>query len=70
MKIIVQDPDTSFYFKHPRTWTPNEQEAFDFQDTRAAAEFCRENNLADSRIVVTFEDDRTELRVPVGIIRT
>ena len=62
-KIVVQNLDSSFYFKVGDAWTMNLEQAFDFQDHQAALRFCEERKLNLSRFQV-LEKNVNEAPLP------
>jgi hypothetical protein len=49
--VVIQHKTTFQYVRSPGDWTPNASDAHDFQRVIAAAEYCRENDLKNVRII-------------------
>jgi hypothetical protein len=69
MKVLVFSSDTALFYKKDGAWTAQPVEAFDFDDIREAARFCREKELPGARIVLEFEDGQAPLTVPAALIQ-
>jgi hypothetical protein len=65
MKVLVQDVINSAYFQSPACWTPNAEEAFVFEDSQAAVQFCLENEIPHAQVVLKFRDGRYDVLLPV-----
>lgn len=55
MRILLQNSQTSLYYKSDTDWTRKEHEAFDFDNTTAAERMSRNKKLENAHIVVKFE---------------
>lgn len=52
LKTVLQNLETSFYFKVGDVWTANLEQARDFETTEKAMQFCVERKLDPSRFHV------------------
>jgi hypothetical protein len=65
MKVLIQHCVTLLYVSHAGIWVKNPDEAFSFQSSRAALQFCLQNNLVNVQVVLKFADSQYDLRLPL-----
>ncbi|MGO8925404.1 MAG: hypothetical protein ACLQU3_00555 [Limisphaerales bacterium] len=65
MRILLQQRDTSLYFKDIDSWTADSSEAMDFVSSTAALEFCAANKLAEMHIVLKFDGEKYDIVLPL-----
>jgi hypothetical protein len=65
MRILIQQKETSLYFKDVGTWTRNPTEAMDFLSSTSAIEFCVTNKISSVQLVLKFEEQRYDIVLPV-----
>jgi hypothetical protein len=65
MRILVQNLATLLYFKDVGAWTPNPEEALDFENSTVAIRFCQENKLRGVQVVVKFEDSYKDIHLSI-----
>ena len=53
-QILVQNRDTKLFLGTGNVWTPNHNEARNFETSLNALAHCLQNQLADTQIVVRF----------------
>lgn len=66
MKVLVQDPLTSYYFQNLGQWTADPELAFAFKDSRHAIQFCLNHDMANMQIVLKGPEERFDVQVPIG----
>ena len=65
MRILIQQKETSLYFKDVGSWTRNPTEAMDFLSSTSAIEFCVTNKISGVQLVLKFEEQRYDIVLPV-----
>ena len=65
MKILLQHVRTQLYLRSLGNWTVNHQEANDFQHSKRAIDFARENSLTGIQVVVKFTDSHFDEVFPI-----
>jgi hypothetical protein len=65
VRILVQNLGTLLYFKDVGAWTPNPEEALDFENSTAAIRFCQENKVRDVQVVAKFEESYKDIRLSI-----
>jgi hypothetical protein len=66
MRILVQQRETSLYFKDIDSWVRNSSEAMDFLSSTAAIDFCVLNKLGGVQLVLKFDEQRYDIVLPVA----
>lgn len=64
MRILLQQRDTSLYFRDVNLWCADASEALDFVNSTKALEFCAANKLDAVQVVLKFEDEKYEIVLP------
>ena len=67
MRILLQQRDTSLYFRDINSWTAGAREATDFVSSTAALDFCAANKLGDVQVVLKFEGEKYEIVLPAVV---
>lgn len=65
MKILVQNCLNHLYLKTLSEWTPSPSEAKNFPTSENAIVFCSEHRIPAVQVVLKFEYDRYDIRVPI-----
>jgi hypothetical protein len=68
MKIFSRDTETGRFYVGRKTWTEDDTEAFDFQETHVVRDAVHEGKLHKIEVLVHFEDPTFE--IPLKVIRT
>ena len=55
LRIYLQNRDTLEYLKDIDTWTPEVALAFEFKTVMEALTFCRQTQIPNGQIVLSFE---------------
>ncbi|MFN7139452.1 MAG: hypothetical protein ACK4UN_08945 [Limisphaerales bacterium] len=61
LRVLVQNCRTEQFLKFPAAWTNSPAEAYNFQTTSTALEFCREGNVEDVRTILQIGDALLEI---------
>ncbi len=65
MRVLLRDADTGLYFKDPRQWTTNNQEALCFRHSAEAMDQARLQGLENAEIVLSFDETRQSVALPI-----
>lgn len=65
MKILVQNCLNHLYLKSLSEWTPEASEAKCFRSSESALAFCTEHQIPAVQVVLKFEYDRYDVKVPI-----
>ena len=65
MRIVLQQKDTSLYFKDIDAWVRTSSEAMDFVSSTAAIDFCVANKLKGMQLVLKFDEQKYDIVLPV-----
>jgi hypothetical protein len=65
MRILLQQEQTGLYFEDIGAWTAESTAAMDFLSSSAAMEFCARNGLSGMQIVLKFQQEKTEIVLPL-----
>jgi hypothetical protein len=65
MKFLIQNCHTHNYLRTLNDWTPDADQARDFGTSGKAMHFCSEHQLPAVQIVLKFETDRYDVRLPI-----
>jgi hypothetical protein len=65
MRIHLRDCKTKMYYAGPDRWVSEGSQAFDFRDVEHAAQLSHQHNLAETEVVLSYEDPPCELTLPV-----
>jgi hypothetical protein len=65
MKILVQNCHNHLFLKTLSEWTPDPSEARIFPSSESALVYCSEHRIPSVQIVLKFDYDRYDVRVPV-----
>ena len=68
MRTIIQHRDTQQFLAHPDgpgSWTQRADGAVAFASSVAALQFCLKNHLENVQIVLKFQRDEFDIRLPV-----
>ena len=65
MKILVQNCLNHLYLKSLSEWTPESSEAKEFPTSENALAFCTEHQIPAVQVVLKFEYDRYDVKVPI-----
>jgi len=65
VRILVQNLGTLLYFKDVGTWTPNPEEALDFENSTLAIRFCQENKLRSVQVIAKFEESYKDIHLSI-----
>ena len=66
MKVVIQNPFTLSYLQSLGKWTYHCEEAFPFESSARAIQFCREHELSDMQVVLKFPNGRFDVELPVS----
>ncbi len=64
-KVVLCRSKDRCYYKSQDKWVNKSGEAFDFESTIEAFNFCIKNNLKDVMICLVFDDPRYDVKLPV-----
>jgi hypothetical protein len=67
LKIFLQERNTGFYFKDFGKWTPNREEALDFEQSAKASGFILQTKLPNMDIVLGLSDPKRDIRIPCSL---
>ena len=65
MKVLLQNCKSLLFYRADGSWTPNVDDALDFEASTRALEFCRLHRPPDVQIVLKFSEGQYDLRFPV-----
>lgn len=65
VNILVQNCLNHLYLKDLTEWTPDPSEAKSFRTSESAVHFCVEHKIPAVQVVLKFEHDRYDVRVPI-----
>ena len=65
MRILIQQKESSLYFRDVGAWTRNPAEAMDFLSSTSAIDFCVMNKISGVQLVLKFEEQRYDIVLPV-----
>lgn len=65
MKILVQNCLNHLFLKTLSEWTPESTEAKCFATSENALAFCMEHQIAAVQVVLKFDYDRYDIKVPI-----
>jgi hypothetical protein len=65
MKILVQNCLNHLYLKSVSEWTPEVTEAKNFPTSEQAIAYCSEHQIPAVQVVLKFDYDRYDIRVPI-----
>jgi hypothetical protein len=63
MRVALRNPQTSLYFRGPEDWTPERQQARDFQRTVEALRFATEHKLSGLEVMLLFDNPEHDVVV-------
>jgi hypothetical protein len=66
MKILVQNCLNHLFLKGLSEWTPAAGEAKEFPTSESALSFCSEHQIPAVQVVLKFDFDRYDVRVPIS----
>ena len=66
MRVLFRHVRTGRYFRYPDQWTRRKEEATDFRSGVHALGVASELKLRDVEMLLSFEDARYDIRLPVG----
>ena len=66
MKVLIQNCFSHKYFVSLGEWTENPDTARNFPTTEKAMAFCMEHRIPEAQVVLKFEYDRYDIKVPVS----
>jgi hypothetical protein len=66
MRVLLQNCKNHLYYRADGTWTPDADEARDFEKGVEALEFCRMHHPADVQIVLRFSNSAYDIDFPVS----
>ena len=65
MKILLRNTQTGFFYVGPGQWTPNDPEAFNFEQTDLALDAVRDGKLKGVEVLMKFENPSFEIPLTV-----
>lgn len=65
MKILVQNCQNHLYLKTLSEWTALVADAMSFPSSEKAVVFCAEHRIPAVQVVLKFEYDQYDIRVPI-----
>ena len=65
MKVFLRNTQTGWYYQGPSKWTPQQGEAEDLAQVARAVERIFETHLENVEILLSYEDPRYDLILPV-----
>lgn len=65
MKILVQNCLNHLYMKSLSEWTAEVSQAKEFPTSESALAFCTEHQVPAVQVVLKFDYDRYDIRVPI-----
>ena len=66
MRILLRSIKTGSYFQTVANWTDDANVAFDFEQVERAQKAALETGLAQAEVVLSYDNPRCELRLPIG----
>ncbi|MDB6126066.1 MAG: hypothetical protein JWQ71_5059 [Pedosphaera sp.] len=67
LKILLQERKTGLYFQDFGKWTPNREEATDFQQSAKASGFILQTKLPNMDIILGLSDPNRDIRIPCSL---
>ena len=65
MKVYIRNTHTGWYYREPSNWTPDQAAAYDLGQVAKAVERIFEAHLEDVEILLSYDDPRYDLILPV-----
>ena len=65
MKVFLRNTQTGWYYQEPSKWTPAQEEAQDLAQVARAVERIFEAHLENVEILLSYDDPRYDLILPV-----
>jgi len=65
MKVLLRNTQNGWYYLGPSQWTPERGEALDLEVSARALELAFEAGLENVEILLSYEDPRFNLTLPV-----
>ncbi len=65
MRVWLRDSKTGLYFKEPREWTAERDEALSFRHSAEAMDRARMHGVADAEVVLHFEETSQSVAIPL-----
>jgi hypothetical protein len=69
MRILLRNRKTRQYFQLPDGWIDDPELAMNFDDSRQAIRLAQERGFRKVDILLSFENPRRNIRLPVRAIR-
>ena len=66
MKVLIRHNTHHLFYSRPATWVASRDAARHFETTIAAVQHCSSEKLADVALLLTFDDQRMDLNLPVA----
>ncbi|MDB6126021.1 MAG: hypothetical protein JWQ71_5014 [Pedosphaera sp.] len=63
MRVLVQDTKTQLYLGRAASWTPDFNQAVNFEHTLKAFNYLGVSQMKDAQIVMKFEDGQYDIRL-------
>ncbi len=70
MKVLLRNRKTKLFFHGEAEWTPERALARDFRQSGRAVQFVCEHRLTDMEALLTFQDPRYDLCLPIHFHHT
>ena len=65
MKVYIRSTKNGWYYQEPSTWTPDQGAASDLEQVARAVERIFEARLQDVEILLSYDEPRYDLVLPV-----
>jgi hypothetical protein len=65
MKILLQSMATSLFLAFSNDWTPDVEDAMEFQRGSAAIDYSTRHGMNHTAVVYRFEDSVYDFRIPL-----
>ena len=65
MKVLLCNNRTGLYYEASGRWGAGREQAYDFGETHAAAQFAVKNGLTGVELVLAYGDPSLDVRVPL-----
>ena len=65
MKVFIRKTKTGWYYQEPSKWTPDQGAAYDLRQVARAVERIFEAQLEDVEILLSYDEPRYDLVLPV-----
>jgi len=65
MRVLLRDINTGLYFREPRIWTAQIEQAQTFKHSAEAMNFARQHRLLQAEVVLAFDESCYAVALPL-----